>query len=133
VRTILIALLFFAAHLAVAQTGVIRGKVFNKISNEAVPFANIAIQSTTMGAVADENGNYVISNLSPGLYNLEASFVGFKKLIIYEVQVTNARPAMVDFELEEEARNLEEVVIMACQYLCKIRRVSAFPAHNRYN
>jgi hypothetical protein len=119
VRTILIALLFFAAHLAVAQTGVIRGKVFNKISNEAVPFANIAIQSTTMGAVADENGNYVISNLSPGLYNLEASFVGFKKLIIYEVQVTNARPAMVDFELEEEARNLEEVVIMAANTFVK--------------
>lgn len=103
----------------IAQSGVIRGKVFNKISNEAVPFANIGIQGTTMGAVADENGNYVISNLSPGLYNLEASFVGFKKLIIYEVQVTNARPAMVDFELEEEARNLEEVVITASNTFVK--------------
>jgi len=78
VRTILIALLLFTAQFAIAQTGVMRGKVFNKINNEAVPFANIAVQGTTTGAVADENGNYVISNLSPGLYNLEASFVGFK-------------------------------------------------------
>lgn len=118
-RTIFIAILLFTAHLAVAQTGVIRGKVFNKINNEAVPFANIAIQGTTLGAVADENGNYVISDLSPGLYNLEASFVGFKKLIIYEVQVTNARPAMVDFELEEETKSLEEVVITAANTFVK--------------
>jgi hypothetical protein len=102
-----------------AQTGVVRGKVFNKINNEPVPFANIAVQGTTTGAVADENGNYVISNLNPGLYNLEASFVGFKKLIVYEVQVTNARPAMVDFELEEEAKSLEEVVITAANTFVK--------------
>jgi hypothetical protein len=119
VRTILVVLLLFTAQLAVAQTGVIRGKVFNKINNEAVSFANIAIQGTTMGAAADENGNYVISNLNPGLYNLEASFVGFKKLVIYEVQVTNARPAMIDFELEEEAKNLEEVVITAANTFVK--------------
>lgn len=118
-RSIFIALLFFTAQLAVAQSGVIRGKVFNKINNEAVPFANIAVQGTAIGAVADENGNYVIANLNPGLYNLEASFVGFKKLIIYEVQVTNARPAMVDFELEEEVRNLEEVVITAANTFVK--------------
>jgi len=119
VRTILIALLLFTVQFVVAQTGVIRGKAFNKINNEAVPFVNIAVQGTAMGAVADENGNYVISNLNPGLYNLEASFVGFKKLIIYEVQVTNARPAIVDFELEEEAKNLEEVVITAANTFVK--------------
>lgn len=118
-RTILTSLLFFTAQVLVAQTGVIRGKVYNKINNEPVPFANIAVQGTTTGAVADDNGNYIISNLNPGLYNLETSFVGFKKLIMYEIQVTLARPAIVDFELEEETKKLEEVVVTSANSFVK--------------
>lgn len=118
-RTILTSILFFTAQLLVAQTGVIRGKVYNKINNEPVPFANIAVQGTTMGAVADDNGNYIISNLNPGLYNLETSFVGFKKLVMYEIQVTLARPAIVDFELDEETKKLEEVVVTSANSFVK--------------
>lgn len=97
--------------LAAGQTGTVRGRVYNKINNEPIPFANVAIQGTSSGAVADENGNYTISNLAPGLYNLEASFVGFKSLLVAEIEITNARISLVDFALEEEARKLDEVVI----------------------
>lgn len=97
--------------MALGQNGVIKGKIFNSVSNEQIPFANVIIQGTTFGAVSNERGEYEIGNLNPGQYNLQVSFVGFKPLIIYEVQVTNARPAIVDFSLEEEAAKLEEVVI----------------------
>jgi hypothetical protein len=96
-----------------AQEGIIRGKVVNRLNNEPIPFANIVIQGSTIGAVANEDGLYEIIKLQPGLYNLEASFVGFKKLVVYEIQVTNSRPAYADFALEEEARKLEDVVVEA--------------------
>ncbi|HEY3404132.1 MAG TPA: TonB-dependent receptor [Ohtaekwangia sp.] len=102
-----------------AQTGIIRGKVLDAINNDPVPFANILIQGTSTGVVSDENGNYEIPSLEPALYNLEASFVGYKKAVIYEVQVTNARPAVVDFRLEEEAEKLEEVVVSAANAFVK--------------
>jgi len=96
-----------------AQSGIIKGRVLNKMNNEPVPFANVVIQGTTSGAAADENGEYQITNLIPGQYNVEASFVGFRKSIVYEIQVTNARPALVDFSMEEELENLQEVVVTA--------------------
>ncbi len=96
-----------------AQNGVIKGKVFNKVSNEPIPFASIRIQGSSGGASADENGIYEIKNLQPGQYNLEASFVGFEKLVIYEIQVTNARAALVDFAMSEELTTLDEVVVSA--------------------
>ncbi|HEX5111426.1 MAG TPA: TonB-dependent receptor, partial [Saprospiraceae bacterium] len=102
-----------------AQEGVVRGKVFNKVNNEPIPFANVVIQGSANGAVANEKGEYEILNLQPGLYNLEASFVGFKKLAAYEVQVTNARPVYADFALEEEARKLEDVVVEASNSFVK--------------
>ncbi|RAW03559.1 TonB-dependent receptor [Pseudochryseolinea flava] len=99
------------SQFANAQSGIIRGKVFNKINNEPVPFANVVIQGTTTGGSTDTDGNYEIVNIKPGQYNVEVSFVGFKKLVQFEVQVTNSRPAYVDFALEEEATSLDEVVV----------------------
>ncbi|HEY0744083.1 MAG TPA: TonB-dependent receptor, partial [Chryseosolibacter sp.] len=99
--------------IAFAQTGEIRGKVTNKVNGEPVSFANVLIQGTQFGAACDENGAYVITGLKPGQYNVEASYIGFKKLVTFEVQVTNARPAIVDFALEEESQELEAVEINA--------------------
>ncbi len=110
---LVIGALFFLTFSVWAQTGIIKGKVFNKVNNEPVPFANILIQGTTIGAAADENGFYELRELKPGQYNLEASFIGYKKLIVYEIQVTNARPSVIDFSLEEEAQKLDEVVVSA--------------------
>jgi CarboxypepD_reg-like domain/TonB-dependent Receptor Plug Domain len=99
--------------ISFAQEGVIKGKIINKISNEVIPFASVVIQGTSLGAAANESGEYEINNLRPGLYNLQASFVGFKSLMVFEIEVTNSRVSIVDFALEEEAQNLEEVVISA--------------------
>ena len=91
----------------------IQGKVLNPINNDPIPFANIIVQGLEVGAVSDLEGNYVISGLEPGLYNVKASFVGFKSKTVFEVQVTKASAVQLDFELEEDASNLQEVVVDA--------------------
>ncbi len=106
-------LLVLAANQVIAQSGIIKGLVFNKLNNQAVPFANIRIQGTSTGVAANENGLFELTGLTPGLYNLEASAIGFKPLILFEIQVSNARPVDVRFGLEEEAEQLQEVVVSA--------------------
>lgn len=112
-------LLFIITFPAVGQTGEIRGRVFNKISNEPIAFANVIVQGTSSGIMCDDSGNYRLSGLKPGQYNVEATFVGFKSLVIFEVQVTNARPAIVDFALEEESQELQAVEINAANTFFK--------------
>lgn len=102
-----------------AQQGVIKGTVVNRVSNEPIPFANVTLQGTTSGVAANDNGEYEITGLAPGQYNVQVSFVGFTPMIVYEVQVTNARPAYVNFALDEEAAKLEEVVISASNTFVK--------------
>ncbi|MDN4166826.1 TonB-dependent receptor [Cytophagales bacterium LB-30] len=96
-----------------AQSGIIRGKVFNKLNNESVPFANVVIQGTTTGASTDLDGKYEIKNLQPGLYNLEVSYIGYETQVLFEIEVTNARPAIADFALNESATKLDEVQVTA--------------------
>ncbi|HEY3430841.1 MAG TPA: TonB-dependent receptor, partial [Cyclobacteriaceae bacterium] len=107
----LILIFSLISTICFAQRNAVSGRVYNKVGNEPVPFANIVVQGTSVGVTADESGAFIIPVLQPGLYNLEATFIGFKKLVVFEVQVTTARTAIVDFALEEEARKLDEVII----------------------
>jgi len=102
-----------------AQQGIIKGRLFNNTNNDPVPFGNIVVQGTGKGTGANEKGEYEINGLTPGLYNLEASFVGYKPLVVFEVQVTNARTTFVDFPLEEQAQQLDEVVVTAANSFSK--------------
>ena len=99
-----------------AQTSTIKGRVFNSINNEAVPFANIFIDSTSVGTTSDFEGNYRITDLKPGTYSIICSFIGFKRQISFEVPVTSARTTTLDFALVEESTTLDQVVITASPF-----------------
>jgi hypothetical protein len=104
-------LLVFSLSLSAFSQGIIRGRIFNPVNNQAVPFANVLVMETELGAISDEEGFYEIVNVTPGLYNVRASFVGYKTATAYEVQVTQAKPVQLDFELAEDASELSEVVV----------------------
>jgi hypothetical protein len=98
------------------QTSTIKGRVYNSINNEAVPFANIFIEGTSLGATSDLEGNYILTNLQPGTYSVVCSFIGFKRLVSYEVPVNSVRTTTLDFALVEESTTLDQVVITASPF-----------------
>ncbi len=100
----------------IAQNAIIKGKVYDAINNEAIPFATIAIQGTTTATQSDLDGNFILNNLVPGLYNLEIMFVGYKKKVVYELQITNVKPFIVNVALEADIKNLKEIEIKASPY-----------------
>ncbi|EKB49501.1 TonB-dependent receptor [Cecembia lonarensis] len=109
--TIFIILSTFAS--VIAQQGEVRGRVFNKVNNEGIPFANVILLGTDYGTVTDIDGNYVLSNIPPGFYNIRASFVGFRSKTEFDIQITLARAVRLDFDLIEEASDLSEVTVAA--------------------
>ena len=105
---VILSLLTVASY---AQASTISGVVTAIPSNEPVPFAPVFVQGSTTGAVTDIDGKYTIGSLQPGLYNIECAAVGYKKAIAFEVEVTNDRPAVVNFQLEELALEIGPVEI----------------------
>lgn len=107
----LLALLF--SGVITAQNGIIRGRVIDDISQEGLPFTNILIIGTDIGTTSDLDGNFTFEGLTPGLYSLQAQYVGYQEQTLFEVLVTNAKPAVVEFRLQESSSKLEEVVVKA--------------------
>jgi hypothetical protein len=100
----------------IAQQGIIRGRVTNRATNEPIPFATVVISGTSTGATTSDAGRFEIRELQPGLYTLEVRSLGYKTERVYEVAVTNARPAEQNVSLTEEAERLQEVEVVAAPF-----------------
>lgn len=108
---LLMLLLFPMA--ASAQTGKIRGVVADKNTGETIIGANVVISGTTRGSATNIDGEYIIIGLSPGKYNLEVSYLGYKKIVINDVLVRIDLTTTQNFDLEEETFQGEEITVVA--------------------
>lgn len=100
----------------VAQNGTIKGRVFDKESNEPLPFTNIVVFGTNIGSISDLDGNFIFTGLMPGFVKLAATSVGFESYVSEEFQVTNSRTSFVNIPLKSTTIDLEKVVIEASPF-----------------
>jgi len=103
--------MFASTLLFAGSSGKIAGTVKDKETGEALPFANVFVDGTTMGAATDIDGNFVILNVSPGLYSVTASVVGFQKMTIKDVRVNVDFTTRLEFELGSGSVTMEAVVV----------------------
>jgi len=78
-RSLLFLLLIIPVTLF-AQTGTIRGFLYDKQSGEPVLFTPVFLKGTQYGATTDVNGFYTITRIPQGSYILTVSSVGFDSL-----------------------------------------------------
>lgn len=76
----ILTLLAFISSNALAQTGSIRGFVYEKSSGEPVIFTNVYLKGTSIGASTDVNGFYQILKVPAGNYQLMVSYLGYDTL-----------------------------------------------------
>lgn len=92
--------------MAFAQKGKVIGYV---VSNEdRLPFANVYILGTTMGAITDEDGFFEILDVPYGNYILQVSFTGYKT---ERLKITVGKNAESYSIILEEDTMLDEVVV----------------------
>lgn len=70
----------FAFNQAEAQSGTLRGFVYNNKTGEPVIFTNVYFKGTTIGAPTDVNGFFSISQIEPGDYTLLITAMGYDSL-----------------------------------------------------
>jgi hypothetical protein len=108
----LISLLFISFGLF-AQTGSLKGRVFNIKNNDPLPFTNIIISGTNIGSVSDLEGNFIFTGLKPGYIKLEATSLGFERMLTEEILITNSKIASIDIAMQEVAVQISGVEVKA--------------------
>lgn len=99
------------------------GHTVLKDGNEHIGYIHISVKGTTIGTATDAGGHYTINNVPVGNHLLVASGVGFKMVEI-PVEVQPGAIHNVNFELEEDAVMLDNVVVSANRNETKRREAS---------
>jgi len=113
IKSFLFLFLVFLSIGATAQTGSIKGRVYNVKNNDPLPFTNIIISGTTIGSVSDFDGNFLFTGMKPGYVKLEATSVGFDRVMTEEILITNAKIASLDIAMTEVAVQISGVEVTA--------------------
>jgi len=81
VRKGLVFILFLCSSiLGMAQSGVIRGFVYDNKTGEPVIFTNVVLKGTSLGSTTDQNGFYSITKIPAGDYTIQVSYLGYQTL-----------------------------------------------------
>lgn len=90
-----VSLVFFTGVFA--QSGTVKGRVFNSANNASIEFAKVRVVGIQKGGFSDDLGEFFIENLEPGVYSFQATVDGFDPLVINDITVTNARSVELNF------------------------------------
>ena len=99
-----------------AQNASLKGRVYNQQNNEPLPFVNIVVSGTTIGATTDMDGMFQLNGIESGFIRVEASFVGFKRAISAEIEVSASKTPYIEIPLEESNTEIDEVTIKASPF-----------------
>lgn len=110
---VLLAVLSVAVSLLYAgTTGKISGRITEK-DGGPLPGANVTVAGTTLGAVSNPDGEFVIINVPPGTHELKVTLVGFSPLIVRQVSITADRTTLVNASLTSSPIEMQDMVIQA--------------------
>ena len=103
----------FQALIWGGVTGKISGSIVNRETGESLPGANVVVVGTSQGAMADDDGEYYILNLRPGIYSISASMIGFQATTRKDVTIHADHTALISFELSTKVIEGEEIFVIA--------------------
>jgi hypothetical protein len=114
---ILAGILLIAMNFVVlAQNSVLKGTITDAVNNEPLPFVNVIVVGTTIGAVTDLDGKFQITGLSPGFVRIQASFVGYKTTFSAQIEVSNVKAPFLEIKMESQSTEIAEVTVSASLY-----------------
>ncbi|HEY9165515.1 MAG TPA: TonB-dependent receptor [Candidatus Kryptonia bacterium] len=102
-----------SVDLFAGTTGKIAGRVVDAKTKEPLIGVNVLIVGTSMGGATDVDGNYFILNVPPGAYEVKASTVGYGAVVEENVRVSADQTTKLNFELSEQAVQVQTVVVTA--------------------
>jgi outer membrane receptor protein involved in Fe transport len=108
-------LLLCAGSLSVVAgtTGKLSGRIVDAAKGEPIVGANVIIVGTSMGASSDPDGYFSIINITPGVYEVKASGVGYQSVKIEKVSIGIDKTTKIDVTMPEAAVSLDAIEVVA--------------------
>ncbi|MBU1920235.1 TonB-dependent receptor, partial [bacterium] len=113
-RLLVLLIVFrFISPYAAAQTGsgLLQGQVIDALTKEALSGASLVVLGAATGTSSDADGRFIIGDLEPDVYRLQATYIGYKPEVKTDIIISPGKQVELLIEMEQSAEELSEVVI----------------------
>ncbi len=111
-KLLVLYFLTYFSSMALAQNGFLRGRVIEEETGEGLIGANIYVEGTTNGTVADFNGDYSLP-LAPGTYTIVFSSISYTTVKVTDILIKAGEVTNLDITMKSAVEQLEGVVVTA--------------------
>jgi len=95
------------------NTGKIAGRIIDAQTGESLIGVNIIVKGTQLGAASDEDGVFYILQVPPGVYEVEATYIGYRPVTIKKVRVRVDLTTSLEIKMYSTAIAGPEIEIVA--------------------
>ena len=112
-KNIVIIIILFSGYYGFNQSGVIKGMVIDKQSEQPLEGATIVLlrTETATGVITDINGRFTMTNVPLGRQSIQISFIGYESVSLPNIEVTAGKDVFVTVSLLESFNRLDEIVL----------------------
>ena len=107
---------FLALNLYSQNKGQILGKVIDKSSRESLSGITVRLVGTNYGAITNKEGRFIIRNIEPGIYTIQATGVGYEPFVEANISVTNTKPLEYEIELKQSTIQGQQIEVTTSYY-----------------
>lgn len=101
---------FFCASFVFAQNAVLKGQVIDEKTKEPLSGAYVHLDNKKAGVVTDAFGQYSISAIPPGKYEVKVKYIGFEEYE-KETELTENKVSNLTISLTQKAESLKAVTV----------------------
>jgi len=116
--------LVLVAGTAMAQDkGSITGRVTDKRTGHAIPFATVTVLGAQRGALTSSEGDFVVNGIPFGTYEVRVQFLGYGPESRPGIVVSAAKPVALNLQLQEVVvQEVKQVEVTAERRLVEVKQ-----------
>lgn len=111
-KLLIVVFVFLGGNYAHAQKATLKGTLSDKTTKETLIQATIIIRGTQYGGKTNFDGEYLITDIKPGTYDIEFRYLGYKNKLYTGIKLAANEEKVLNVALEEESGMLGSTEII---------------------
>ena len=117
-KKVFVLIFVLITTLVLAQTGSVRGFVYDKETGEPMMLTNVMLENTQIGTTTDVNGYFVLSKIKTGNYSIKVTSLGYETYTA-PIKVEKNKVLALKIDLAPSATELQTIEIQGRQEVAR--------------
>ena len=117
-KKVFVLIFVLVTTLVSAQTGSVRGFVYDKETGEPMMLTNVMLENTQIGTTTDVNGYFVLSKIKTGNYSIKVTSLGYETYTA-PIKVEKNKVLALKIDLAPSATELQTIEIQGRQEVAR--------------